>query len=251
MRSTRSLLSSLFDRLAPRRCALCRETLAAGRCPGVCTGCLLALPGAATHRCAVCAMPSPAGVRWCGDCQSDPPPYDLTLAAADYAPPLDRAITALKFGRRLALARPLGELLAVRLLGGTGVHDDVPPALDCLVSIPLGAERLASRGFNQSLQLARACTAALHASDRREPMPRPGPVQMRRVRDTLPQSSLDLLARSRNLDGCFEVRGCAEGLRIGLVDDVMTTGSTLAEAARTLKRAGAKAVVNLVVARTP
>jgi ComF family protein len=255
MPSTRSLLSSLFDRLAPRRCALCRETLAAGRCPGVCTGCLIALPGASTHRCAVCAMPTAAGVRWCGDCQSDPPPYDLTLAAADYAPPLDRAITALKFGRRLALARPLGELLAVRWLGGTGVHDDAPPALDCLVPIPLGAARLASRGFNQSLQLARACTAALHAAGRREPMPGHGhghgQVRLRRVRETLPQSSLDLLARSRNLDGCFEVRGDAEGLRIGLVDDVMTTGSTLAEAARTLKRAGAAAVVNLVVARTP
>jgi predicted amidophosphoribosyltransferase len=230
---------------------LCRGRLAPGWSCGPCTGCLIALPGAGAHRCDVCAMPTGHGIRWCGDCQADPPPYDLTLAAADYAPPLDRAITALKFGRRIALARPLGELIATRWLGGTGGFDDAPPAIDCLVPIPLGPARLGSRGFNQALQLARACVAALHATRRREPMPRLGRLRLRRLRDTPPQSSLDLLARRRNLDGCFACIGDATGLRIGLVDDVMTSGSTLAEAARTLKRAGAASVVNLVVARTP
>jgi ComF family protein len=243
-------LDPLVDRIAPRRCALCADTLAPGGRPGLCGGCLLALPGADTHRCAVCAMPTPRGNRWCGACQADPPPFDLTLAVADYAPPLDRAITALKFGRRLSLARPLGELLATRLLAGTGGLDDAPLELDCLVPVPLGPARLGWRGFNQSLQLARACVRLLSSTPQRRRVPSLEVRALRRLRDTAPQSSLDLAGRARNLEDCFGAPRRLDGLRIALVDDVMTTGSTLAEAARALRRAGATMVVNLVVART-
>jgi ComF family protein len=244
------ILDSLFDRIAPRRCALCADSLPPGRRPGVCSGCLVALPGARSHRCAVCAMPTPLGTRWCGACQADPPTFELTLAVADYAPPLDRAITALKFGRRLSLARPLGELLATRLLGGTGGLDDAPLEPDWLVPVPLGPRRLAWRGFNQSLQLARACAAMLESTHRPRRAPKVMARALRRVRDTAPQSSLDLAARAGNLEGCFVAPQRLDGLTIALVDDVMTTGSTLAEAARALRRAGAAAVVNLVIART-
>jgi predicted amidophosphoribosyltransferase len=141
-------------------------------------------------------------------------------------------------------------LPAPRLLAATDPHDDAPVELDWLVPVPLGPGRLGWRGFNQSLQLARACARQLAATRQARPVPAVAPQGLRRVRETAAQSRLDLADRARNLEGCFGTPRRLDGLRIGLVDDVMTTGSTLAEAARTLKRAGASAVVNLVVART-
>jgi predicted amidophosphoribosyltransferase len=240
--------SAWLDRLSPRRCALCGAPLAPAAFPGFCTGCLFALPGAAAPRCPVCALPAPDG-RPCAGCVADPPPFEATLAAADYAPPLDRVVTAMKFGRQIALARPLGELLATRWLGGTAADCRAPAALDCLVPVPLGPSRLARRGFNQALEMARACASALAA--RRRPTGAP-PVRLvlRRLRDTPAQAGLDLAERGRNLHGCFACPVPLDGLTVGLVDDVMTSGNTLAEAARALKRAGAASVVNLVAART-
>lgn len=248
LRGSRTL-SAWLDRIAPRRCALCSVTLAPGTFPGFCTGCLLALPGAASRRCVACAAPLRDG-RCCPACAAEPPPFDATLAAADYAPPLDRVVTAMKFGRQIGLARPLGELIAARWLGGLPGAGDAALVLDCLVPVPLGASRLAQRGFNQALEMARACSASLGSRRGAGAMLPVRTALLRRLRDTVAQSSLDLASRSRNLTGCFGCAGPIDGLRIGLVDDVMTTGHTLAEAARVLKCAGAASVVNLVVART-
>lgn len=164
------------------------------------------------------------------------------LTAADYAPPLDRVVIALKFRHQLALARPLGELLAARWAG-----EPCAPPLDCLVPVPLASARLAERGFNQSLEIARAMRDALGAHGGVGPVLARG---LRRVRDTPEQSGLDLAQRRRNLLGCFACDRRYDGLSVGVVDDVMTSGSTLAEAARMLKAAGAVRVVALVAART-
>jgi len=241
LRSARRRLGAWLDHLAPRGCALCGETLAPGAFPGFCSGCLLALPGACRVRCTRCGLPAVAAppVVRCPHCAGGGT-IDRTLAAADYAAPLDRVVTAMKFGRQLGLARPLGELLAACWLGCTERI-----RLDCLVPVPLGEARLAQRGFNQSLEMARAMSAALAA---------PLPVhawRLRRLRDTPAQAGLGLGARRVNLRGCFGARGSFTGLHVGLVDDVMTTGSTLDEAAAALKRAGAERVVALIVARTP
>lgn len=246
------MLGRWMDHLAPRRCALCLAWLAPGALPGVCRGCLLDLPGASHRRCARCALPLALTPRAppCA-CLSLPWPIDRTVAVADYAPPLDRLIGALKFGRDLSLARPLGELLALAWLGradpGTpsGTHDAPPgPSPDCLVAVPLSEQRLAGRGFNQSLEMARVAARALGG---RLPVLAQG---LRRSRHTPPQSGLDLPARRLNLLGslCCDLR--LDGQRVGLVDDVMTSGSTACEAARALKAAGATSVVVLVAART-
>jgi ComF family protein len=236
----RRRLGGWIDLIAPRGCALCGALLAPNTFPGLCPGCLDALPGARRPRCARCAQPTDRPAPACTACATEgEPPVDATLACADYAPPLDRAIGALKFGRELALARPLGELVAARWLGEPGRG-----RLDALVPVPLAPGRLAGRGFNQSLEIARAASRALL-----EPLP----VRARaleRVRETPPQSTLELAARRENLRGCFAARERLDGLSIGLVDDVSTSGSTLAEAARALKAAGAARVVALVVART-
>jgi ComF family protein len=239
----RRRLGRWLDHLVPRGCALCGVALAPGAFPAFCTGCLLDLPGARRPRCARCAHPTDRAAPACTACalpSPQVPTVDRTFAAADYAPPLDRVVTSLKFGRQLALARPLGELLAARWLAATPA-----PPIDVLVPVPLATARLAQRGFNQSLEIARAMSAALG---------RPVPVLargLRRLKETPAQAGLALAERRANLKGCFAGAGRLDGMTIGLVDDVMTSGSTLAEAAGALREAGADRVVALVVARTP
>jgi ComF family protein len=239
-------LGRWLDHLAPRACALCGAALAAGALSGVCTGCLLDLPGAARERCPRCALPMAGSPCLCaadsGTADSgttDSWPLDAALAVADYAPPFDRLIHALKFGRQLALARPLGELMATAWLGQTD-----PPALDCLIPVPLGPERLRTRGFNQSLEMARAMSRCL--GDRLPVLAH----SLARRRNTPEQSRLGLAQRRANLTDAFVVHGRLEGCRVGLVDDVMTSGSTAIAAAQALKAAGAVRVTALLAART-
>jgi len=165
-----------------------------------------------------------------------PPSFDATVALGDYATPIDGLLLALKFGHRLELASVLGALLAER----------VPPLADAslvLVPVPLSFERLAERGFNQSNEIGRATarTLGLRFDD----------AVLVRVRHAPAQASLPREARRRNIRGAFVARRALPGMRFGVVDDVMTTGSTLDEIARVLKAAGAQHVINLVVARTP
>ena len=120
--------------------------------------------------------------------------------------------------------------------------------VDALVPIPLSGPRLAERGFNQSLQLARGMRA--HAPGTCPPIRTDW---LLRVRDTARQSSLPRAQRQKNLRGAFSVPAPdrVAGQHLALVDDVMTSGNTLNEAAQTLLAAGAASVMALVVARTP
>ncbi len=241
-RTTRALAEAGMSLLLPRRCPLC--TLPAGsQRSGLCTGCDLALAGRRTLRCRRCGLAVDAG-QPCTACTAAPPPYDATVVLGDYAPPLDHAITALKYRRALGLAAPLGAALAAPVreagiadwperLGGRLLLTAVPPA-------PL---RLADRGFDQAWELARAL--ARHAG-----LPAPSRLLERR-RETLPQESLLPGERRDNLSGAFAPRRPLAAAVVLVVDDVMTTGATLAAVAIALRAGGAAAVVNLVLARTP
>jgi ComF family protein len=118
------------------------------------------------------------------------------------------------------------------------------PAPDLLVPVPLHARRLRRRGFNPAGELARAVARGLRV--RRDPL------ALRRVRDTPSQTGLDRPARRRNVRGAFAARArWTAPPTVWLVDDVVTTGATLREAARALRRAGARRVVAICAARTP
>jgi len=208
-------------------CYLCR-----GAAQGVlCESCDADLPRLDTACCPRCALASPGGAI-CGRCLTQPPSYDATTAAVAYAFPADVLVQALKFRGELALAPVLGELLARR----------VAEAADCIVPVPLSNERLRSRGYNQSLEIARRVAALTGA--------RLAPELCERRRDTAAQMDLPLEERAKNVRGAFHCPGIVGSATVAVLDDVMTTGATLDEIAATLKRAGATRVVNWVVART-
>ena len=210
-------------------CYLCR-----GAAGGVlCAECDAELPRLEGTLCPRCALPSPAG-ELCGQCLAHPPAYDATVAALAYEFPADVLVQGLKFRGELALAPLLGGMLAARLPRDAHAH--------YLLPVPLSGARLRERGFNQALEIARAVAAATGA--------RLAPLLAERSRDTPPQLDQPLEQRARNVRGAFRCSAPLEGAEVALIDDVMTTGATLAELAATLKRAGAARVVNWVVART-
>lgn len=235
------MLRALASRLLPLRCVVC-EMQRGTPLTSLCGECEADFFPASRTRCERCAISMPAahagGHRICGQCLADAPHFDATTTLAEYVSPIDGMIKALKFTARLDLAAFFGRLLALRVPAPlTGARDAI------VIPVPLAFERVRQRGFNQSHHIARAFAAA---NDKRLVVDR-----VLRVRHTPPQQALALKERRRNVRGAFAVEGDVDGQFVFVVDDVMTTGSTLDEVARVLKRAGAARVHNLIVARTP
>jgi len=206
-------------------CYVCR-----GQARGIlCAACRAELPRLQGALCPRCALPSP-GAALCGRCLADTPEYDATVAPLAYDFPADALVHALKFRGELSLASFLGKLLAERIAQRE--------TIDLVIPVPLSAARLRGRGYNQALEIARHLPGKLDFSS------------CVRERDATPQTELPWAERRRNVRGAFACRRSLEGARVAVVDDVMTTGATLDEMARTLKRAGAARVVNWVLART-
>jgi ComF family protein len=228
----------LLRHLLPNACALC----GGDSDDALCSGCEAQFFGtaAAIARCPRCANPVPADGQLCGACLAAPPAFDRTLAAADYALPVDQLVLQLKFGHRLALAPLCARLLRDAVLAEGSI---ALPALLC--PVPLGPRRLAGRGYNQALEIARPLARGLGIAL--------APQLLHRVRETAAQSSVAPERRQQNIAGAFAVPDAAlvAGRHIGVVDDVMTSGRTLNEVAATLKRHGAARVSNFVFARTP
>ena len=214
--------------LLPQSCQLCGAEDVAGP---FCAPCLADLPWLPRNRCEVCALPLASG-SVCGACLEQPPRFDRVEAVFAYRFPVDALIHAYKYGGRLALARPLGEALAQR------VARDV----DVIVPMPLARGRLAERGFNQALEIARVVAAGTGIGIL--------PGACRKVADTPPQAALPWHERAKNVRRVFVCDADLEGKRVAVVDDVLTTGATLNEIARVLRKAGAASVRGWIVART-
>jgi ComF family protein len=209
-------------------CVLCR---APSRDALFCAGCDADLPQLA-NACPQCAGPS-SGSAVCGACLANAPSFDATIAVWRYAFPVDRLMLALKYGNRLALAAAFGDALAETVAARQ---------VDAIAPMPLSARRLKERGYNQAMEIARRL-------GRRTGI-RLDAALARRVRDTMPQTDLPHDAREANVRGAFACDKRGAGMTLAIVDDVMTTGATLEELARTLKRAGVQRVENWAVART-
>lgn len=217
----------------PVHCILCSATPVLDRVSKrYCAGCEADLPRLPLSRCSVCAVALESGVT-CAACLTRPPCYDSVSAAYAYAFPVDALIQSYKYGRNLTLVPVLGAALLAA----------APAQIDAIVPMPLSNRRLRERGFNQAQELARY-------AGRRMGVP-VLPHACRRVVDTAPQVALPWAERARNVQGAFVCDASFEGMTVALVDDVMTTGATLDELARNVKRAGAVNVCAWVVARTP
>jgi ComF family protein len=236
----RRALLACAGALLPSSCALCGGAAAAP----VCAACERQFAHGGGARCRCCANPlgdADLG-HVCGACLADAPAYDATVAAADYASPLDQLVLRLKFGGGLALAPWCAGALHRAVLAAPGF---VLPEMLC--PVPLGPARLAERGYNQALEIARPLSSLLGVAL--------SPRLALRPLDTPAQSSVAPGQRKDNMRHAFlvapDMLAAVRGRHIGVVDDVMTSGHTLHALAATLKRFGAARVSNMVFARTP
>jgi len=219
--------------LLPSRCLLCGARGERGF--DLCTGCRAELPRN-DRCCARCALPLETPAPLCGRCVRREPPWDSAWAPFRYAYPLDRLEARFKFA---------GDLAAGRLLSKLWIQTHAPNELpQAIVPVPLHRSRLRSRGYNQALEMAKPLAKAL-----RVPLLRDA---LQRTRATDAQTELSALQRRRNVRGAFAARFDDDVPRhVAVLDDVFTTGATLAECARVLKRAGVRRVDVWALARAP
>lgn len=227
-------LKNIQSFLYPSTCLLCMA-------PGLgeldlCEDCAFALPKI-LNACERCALPLPSmGMTLCGHCQHTPPHYDVALAPLRYTFPVDRLIQRFKFHGQLSTGRSLAHLMA-DCVAQQGL--ELP---EVLLPVPLHHQKLQARGFNQSLELARYLSLRFNI-----------PIDSHsviRVKPTQPQMELPLKARKKNIRGAFEVRQALSMRHVAVVDDVVTTGSTVNELARILRQAGVRRIQIWSCART-
>lgn len=196
----------------------------------VCSACANDLPLLPKPGCPCCALPMPSG-EICGRCLKKPPHFDAVQAVFAYDFPLDKLIQSFKYSHRLALGAYFGRQLSTL----------ERVEADLIIPLPLHAERLRERGFNQALELARPLSRAWGI-----PI---DATSCSRTRNTTAQALLPWRQRVKNIRGAFHCSTDLTGQRIVLIDDVMTSGASLNECARTLKLHGALEVTALIVAR--
>ncbi len=239
----RSYLSGLLQVLFPTFCRLCGAPVLDTPVPRICGDCWEKVPWLTGPVCPRCGFPfaSPEALthspgHLCGHCREKEPPFALARAAGAHEGALREAIHLLKYGRQHSLGKRLGCFL-------------LPPAAalpppEVVIPVPLHPSRLRNRGFNQSLLLADPVSRGLDA-----PLDYSS---LDRVRPTRPQVELTPEERRANIRGAFAVRRPEriEGRRVLLVDDVFTTGATVSECARVLRKAGAQEVVVATLSRS-
>ncbi len=225
------MLERLTGLLYPERCVSCGS-----RGAWLCPRCRPALQLIEEPLCERCGLTAEPGHRCFDGRRGDSKPVLPRRLVGPYQPPLNKAIQRLKFDGQRYLAKPLAALLGDQLLR----H---PLDFDLLAPVPLSSGRLRQRGYNQSALIAQQLGQLLGV-----------PVQthaLRRLRETRPQMQLPREDRLHNLQGAFAVNARFDGRRVCIVDDVTTTGATLAACAEALRQAGAKSVCSTVIAYVP
>lgn len=218
-------------RLFPQPCILCNA--ANGNELGICPDCLSDLPFHRDEYCPQCSLPSTNNLI-CGACIASPPDFDATTSIFSYEYPISQLVQHYKYGQELHLGNLFAKLLQHKL----SAHK-LP---DLIIPMPLHPKRLAERGFNQSLEVAKIVGKALNISV--------DYTACLRTKYSPPQASLPLRQRATNIKGAFTCTKSLTGLRIGLIDDVMTTGASLNALAKAVKAKGASHVECWVIART-
>ena len=238
-------LKNNLIRLLPQPCLLCGDLGHQEHDLALCKPCLADLP-ILGETCLSCANPlesrferlesfleeSPLlQIRHCGQCLQYKPYFDHSLAFFPYAHPFDYFIHAIKFRSKLAITSLLGKLMAQQISSTVKLLDEMP---DALLPVPLHPSRQRERGYNQSLELARPIAKQLQIPILND--------LAQRTKATPPQSSLPLRQRKQNLKDAFIINYSVKDRHIAIIDDVMTTGTTVNALAKKLKQAGAQRV---------
>ena len=219
----------------PPICALCSETALADI--ALCSDCYKRLDFL-DNSCQRCALPLPPASKTglCGQCIYHPPKYDRCISLFAYEGTIRALVLALKFNKQLRNAHLLGQLLAEQ------IQQCQPVMPDCLVPVPLSRQRIRARSYNQALELSRPLERQLHI-----------PINMKlikRTRHTPPQSQMKFAQRAGNLRHAFRLGKAELPEHVAIVDDVVTSGATVNEMAKLLKKGGVKTVDVWCIARS-
>ena len=241
MEFAQRLLSNLF----PSRCILCNQTVsrpAVNDAVELCADCYNAQPFNITC-CSHCALPLAEGTSdkvLCGRCIQKLPDYDYAHSLFRYEDDIIGLVHQLKFSEKITYARSIGEMFLSAVNSEVTFNGESP---DCLLPVPLHSSRLRKRGFNQSIEIARVLSKKKDI-----------PIEHKavvRMRSTPPQTGLNAKQRSKNVKGAFTLVNKIQGKHVLIIDDVVTTGSTVNELAKLLKRSGVERVGVLSIARAP
>ncbi|MBC8017447.1 MAG: ComF family protein [Verrucomicrobia bacterium] len=236
----RPFFAAALDFLFPPLCHVCRTFIPDAGPLHICSICRERLPPIASPLCVVCGFPF-IGVgedHTCGKCITSHHHFDAARAALVHEAASRDLIHAFKYRNKTHLRRPLALLTIERLTEFVRLR-----APDLIIPVPLHRKRLRSRGFNQAVLLGE-----IFSSHWGIPLDRHN---LRRIRWTEPQVNLSARNRRANVKGAFSIQnaGLVYGRRVLLVDDVLTTGSTVEECAQMLKSVGAVDVTVITVAR--
>lgn len=231
------LIKNMISWLLPHSCILCGNL--ADRHQDLCHACHQDIPFV-QEACQKCSVPfsNQDSTGLCNMCLLAPPPYDKAYTLFIYEMPITRLILELKFKHTLVNARVLGELLAFHIQHHWYKAKPLPSVI---IPVPLHAKRLQERGFNQALEIARPIAKALKL-----------PIDMTscvRSKATLAQATLAASNRKQNIKNAFTIRKSFAGKRVAIIDDVITTGSTMNEFCRNLQQYGADSIDVWCVAR--
>lgn len=241
MAHVKQFFNALLDVLLPPICHICHAFIPDAGKLHICPNCRDRLPLVSSPLCPICGIPfvGTGSDHRCGACLTHPPHFDSARAHFLYEGPIRDLIHSYKYNQRTHLRYPLALLT---LEGVSRFLTDQNPHV--IVPVPLHRSRLRQRGFNQAVLLGSVLSRQLSL-----PML---PDALVRTRPTEPQIELSAAERRLNVKGAFSVNrtGLVAGKRILLLDDVMTTGSTMDECAKELKKAGADMVIAATIART-
>jgi ComF family protein len=226
------MIDSILNFIFPTACVICNAQVLERRFSAVCAECWDTLSPIRAPLCSKCGMPAIAIEGPCGRCRTGENLFDYARSAVLFNPTARKIVHHLKYADRVSLAKPIGRILQDLMERENFVGELIIP-------VPLHRSRRRERGFNQAELIARNLALPVD------------PKILRRQKHTPSQTGLSRAERARNLAGAFELRGSAAGARLLVVDDVMTTGATMNEIAKLLKRAKAARVEVLTFARVP
>ena len=226
------MLDAILNYIFPVKCVICGSVVPERRYTAACCACWRALASITPPFCPQCGVPAPAIEGPCGRCRTGENIFDFARSAVFFNETARELVHHLKYGGRVSLAQPIGRILE-KTISEHGFSASV------VIPVPLHRKRERERGFNQAQLIAKALSLPVDTNI------------VRRCKNTVTQTGLSRSERSRNLAGAFEVFGNVKGENVLVMDDVLTTGATMNEIAKVLKKAGAHRVEVVTFARVP